>query len=179
MILAHSLSLVIYNFSTVITKIFFLASEKWFQYKENEEDNFHSIREKFYHLTGQTFETQCMVIKKFGGNWNPDMKIVDGEKPVCLDKIYHDLQNGNCLVYSFGVGDEFSFEVAMADLGCTVRAFDLNIDTKDKSFVSHHNITFSLTGLSHVRGRSELGKILILNINRLSSITDISSCLAK
>ena len=145
-------------FCTTLVYLYFSASEKWQHHEEEKEEKFHSIRDKFYQLTSQTFETNCMVTKKFGGNWNPGMKIVDGQKPVCLDKLYQDLQIGNCLVYSFGVGDEFSFELAMADLGCTVRAFDLNIDTKDNRFVTHPNITFSLTGLAHVRGRSELGK---------------------
>jgi hypothetical protein len=129
-----------------------------------EEKKYHTIREEFYQLTSQTFETNCMVMKNFGGKWNPGMKIIDGQKPVCLDKLYHDLQSGNCLVYSFGIGDEFSFEVAMADLGCTVRAFDLNVDTKDNRFDTHPNITFTLKGLSHVRGRSELGNILNMHL---------------
>ena len=109
-------------------------------------------------MTSQTFENECMVIKKFGGHWSSVAKIIDGQKPVCLDKIYKDIQSGKCLVYSFGVGDDFTFETAMAGLGCTVRAFDLYVDTKDKSFVTNPNITFSYTGLSHVKGKIELGK---------------------
>jgi hypothetical protein len=56
-------------------------------------------------------------MKKIGGKWNPEWKIIDGQKTVCLDKMYRDILRGECLVYSFGVGDDFTFEVAMADLG--------------------------------------------------------------
>ena len=143
--------LIIYNFN------FISAAQLWKQRTNEEDETFDSIREKFYEMTSQTFENECMVIKKFGGKWSSSAKIIDGQKPVCLDKMYKDIQNGNCLVYSFGVGDDFTFETAMAGLGCTVRAFDLYVDTKDKSFVTNPNITFSYTGLSHVKGKIELG----------------------
>jgi hypothetical protein len=62
------------------------------------------------------------VMKKIGGKWSNDGKIIDGQKTVCLDKMYRDILTEECLVYSFGVGDDFTFEVAMADLGkyCTL-----------------------------------------------------------
>jgi len=58
-----------------------------------------------------------------------------GHKFVCLDKLYNDAKNGDCLIYSFGivhVDDEWTFEEAMSDLGCTVRAFDPTIDGSNK-----------------------------------------------
>ena len=58
-------------------------------------------------------------MKKIGGKWDPDCKTMDGQKSVCLDKIFRDLSRGQCLVYSFGVGDDFTFELAMADMGET------------------------------------------------------------
>jgi hypothetical protein len=83
---------------------------------------------------------------------------VEGQKTVCLDKLYEDIRRGECLVYSFGIGDEFSFELAMANMGCQVRAFDQYTETKDEKFSKHPNITFSLVGLSFVSGLIEIGK---------------------
>jgi hypothetical protein len=65
-------------------------------------------------------------------------------------------ETGECLVYSFGVGEDFSFELAMANMGCTVRAFDLYVDSKEEEFLGHPNITFSYVGLSNVKGRIEI-----------------------
>ena len=42
------------------------------------------------------------------------------------------MKNGNCLIYSFGIAGDWTFEEAMAELGCTIRAFDPTIDGKQK-----------------------------------------------
>jgi len=44
----------------------------------------------------------------------------------------------------------------MANMGCTVRAFDLYVDSKEDEFLGHPNITFSYVGLSNVKGRIEI-----------------------
>ena len=93
-----------------------------------------------------------LIVKRSGCNE------VEGQKTVCLDKLYEDIRRGECLVYSFGIGDEFSFELAMANMGCQVRAFDQYTETKDEKFSKHPNITFSLVGLSFVSGLIEIGK---------------------
>ncbi|CAL4250841.1 unnamed protein product, partial [Meganyctiphanes norvegica] len=58
-------------------------------------------------------------------------KYPDGSKKVCMDK---DVSPGSdyCLSYSFGVGNDFSFDRAMIKYGCEVYAFD-----QDK-FHSHY-----------------------------------------
>ncbi|EFX83736.1 hypothetical protein DAPPUDRAFT_239885 [Daphnia pulex] len=60
--------------------------------------------------------TSCKVEQDFGGN-------VDGKKSVCLDPLVRP-EPGNCLVYSFGVNHEWTFDEAMASYGCQVYAFD-------------------------------------------------------
>ncbi len=42
--------------------------------------------------------------------------------------------NSRCLVYSFGVSDDWSFEDTMGNLGCRVRAFDPTIDSPEKRY---------------------------------------------
>lgn len=41
---------------------------------------------------------------------------------VCMDKKFY--VSKPCLVYSFGIGNDFSFDDAMAKLGCEVHSFD-------------------------------------------------------
>ena len=80
-------------------------------------------------------QSVCIVGKFFGGKWINGCGSMYGHKFVCLDKLYNDAKNGDCLIYSFGivhVDDEWTFEEAMSDLGCTVRAFDPTIDGSNK-----------------------------------------------
>ena len=34
-----------------------------------------------------------------------------------MDGLYNAVQNGTCLVYSFGLADDWDFEISMASLG--------------------------------------------------------------
>jgi len=65
----------------------------------------------------------CSVIKRIGGKWI--RRAVDGDKFVCLDRI---VQGSNCLIYSFGISNDWSFEDAMDTIGCSVHAFDHTIN---------------------------------------------------
>ena len=49
-------------------------------------------------------------------------RIGDGGRNICLDHI--SFGNSECVVYSFGVNFDFSFDKAMAILGCKVHSFD-------------------------------------------------------
>jgi hypothetical protein len=90
------------------------------------------IRNHFYAIVNTPLQSFCTVGKFFGGQWLSKCGGLDGNKYVCLDKLYNDVRTGNCLIYSFGVSGDWSFEEAMSQLGCTVRAFDPTIDGKDK-----------------------------------------------
>jgi hypothetical protein len=74
----------------------------------------------------------CTVGKLFGGQWMGGCGAVDGNKFVCLDKLYGDVMSGRCLIYSFGIAGDWTFEESMAQLGCTVRAFDPTINGEGK-----------------------------------------------
>lgn len=77
-------------------------------------------------------QSVCTVGKFFGGVWLGGCGAIDGNKYVCLDKLHKDVLNNQCLIYSFGIANDWSFEEAMAQLGCTVRAFDPTIDGSAK-----------------------------------------------
>ncbi|XP_037785563.1 methyltransferase-like protein 24 [Penaeus monodon] len=48
---------------------------------------------------------------------------LDGDKKLCLDPFVRPTSN-SCLVYSFGIGYDFSFDAAMGKYGCRVFSFD-------------------------------------------------------
>ena len=59
--------------------------------------------------------------------------------------ILQDLENNECLIYSFGIKDDWSFEDIMDRIGCTVFAFDPTVDFPIKR---GNQITFEKIGLT-------------------------------
>ena len=55
---------------------------------------------------------------------------VDGDKFICMDRII--ANNTPCIIYSFGINHEWSFEDYMDDEGCSIFAFDHTIDSLPK-----------------------------------------------
>ncbi|KAK4014891.1 methyltransferase-like protein 24 [Daphnia magna] len=82
--------------------------------------------------------SSCKLERDFGGN-------VDGRKSVCLDPQVG-LEPENCLVYSFGVNHEWTFDEEMARYGCQVYAFDpmagLSYNRSDKIHVYNYGLSF-------------------------------------
>ena len=70
----------------------------------------------------------CKDIKRFGGHYNAKCKYTDGQKFVCMDDLLKDIGNNECLIYSFGVSADWSFEDIMDSFGCTIYAFDASVD---------------------------------------------------
>jgi len=53
--------------------------------------------------------------------------IGDGAYDLCIEEQFWPLKNSKdykCLMYSFGVGNDFSFDDEMAKKGCEVHSFD-------------------------------------------------------
>ena len=50
---------------------------------------------------------------------------VDGDKFVCMDNM---LLGKPCLIYSFGISNDWSFEDFMDPLGCEIHAHDPTVD---------------------------------------------------
>jgi hypothetical protein len=65
-------------------------------------------------------------------------------------------------IFSFGLADDWSFEEVMADMGCTVRAFDPTVE-KPKS-VTDPRIHFKKLGLAHFNGNTQVSKYNSFNI---------------
>ncbi|CAL4124880.1 unnamed protein product, partial [Meganyctiphanes norvegica] len=76
-------------------------------------------------------------------------KYIDGDKWVCLDSQYNITPN-DCLVYSFGINNEWSFDDSMDAFGCKVFAFDptMRMNNHQRS----DNIQFWNLGLSKLKG---------------------------
>ena len=73
--------------------------------------------------------------------------VIDGDKEVCLDKEFN-IDPRRCIVYSFGIRNEWSFDDSMAWYGCNVYAFDptMNKQThKRGNKISFYNIGISNT----------------------------------
>ena len=69
----------------------------------------------------------------------------DGGKFVCMDDKDIWKGDGQCLVYSFGISTDWSFEDDMSDLGCIVHAFDPTVEYPE---MRGKNIHFSRLGLA-------------------------------
>lgn len=87
----------------------------------------------------------CPSLKRFGGVYQECCQYWDGHKFVCISELMHDVENDECLVYSFGVSEDWSFEKAMSDLGCHVLMFDPTVNYPEQV---GKKIVYSKTGLS-------------------------------
>ena len=70
-----------------------------------------------------TNRSSCELIHDFGGVMLRNPSGIDGQKAVCLDPQVAPNPD-NCLVYSFGINNEWSFDEQMENYGCQVFAFD-------------------------------------------------------
>ena len=94
------------------------------------------------------------------GTWLNNCAWLDGDKLVCMDLLKDAIDNGDCLIYSFGLGSDWSFEHMFADMGCTVRAFDPTVIQEPENI--HANIHFKQFGISNISGLSEVCTICVL-----------------
>lgn len=83
-----------------------------------------------------TNSSACQLERDFGGD-------VDGRKSVCLDPAVR-LVPDDCIVYSFGLNHDFTFDDAVAEYGCEVFAFDAMIAQDFHRSDSIHVYKFNL-----------------------------------
>ena len=76
------------------------------------------LKDMFYENINKPLQTECKILKKVGGSWRANScGFVNGEKMICMDVIYKALKDDSCLIYSFGLSENWDFEIAMAQLG--------------------------------------------------------------
>ena len=85
--------------------------------KENKFSNNDVVKDDYYRIISRAAQNSCQIVKRFDGRWASECGFVDGEKLICMDGLYNAVQNGTCLVYSFGLADDWDFEISMASLG--------------------------------------------------------------
>jgi hypothetical protein len=88
--------------------------------------------EEIYSFLHWTNSTSCLFAVDFG-YWlwiGGGMAAPDGHKAVCLDQLISPVYN-NCLVYSFGINNQWTFDEAMAKFGCQVYSFDPSMGVSD------------------------------------------------
>ena len=92
----------------------------------------------YYKALSQAEPYRCKVQKSIGKKWPSTNELtelgkwckvqgncetwpqVDGVKKICLDDLLTAIQSESCLVYSFGLANDWTFEEIMAYLGCKV-----------------------------------------------------------
>lgn len=87
----------------------------------------------------------CHSKQRFGGSFLDFCKFTDGGKVACMDDLLEDIRQKKCLIFSFGIETDWTFEDVMDKLGCTIHAFDPSVDypaTRGK------HITFEKLGVS-------------------------------
>ena len=87
-----------------------------------------STIDTYHEIIMDTYDTVCKIKIRLGGKYLPVCHVMDGQKYVCMDELVEDIRNENCIVYSFGIGEDWSFEEAIAGMGCNVYAYDPTID---------------------------------------------------
>ena len=84
--------------------------------KENKFSN-NVVKDDYYRTISRAAQNSCQIVKRFAGRWASECGFEDGEKLICMDGLYEAVENGTCLVYSFGLADDWDFEILMASLG--------------------------------------------------------------
>ena len=116
------------------------------------------IKDQYFRLYSQSYQNTCAVLKKFGGIWVDHLHLPDGVKHICFDKVFQDLKRDECLVYSFGLSDDWSFEEEMLQIGCKVRAFDPTVEDENGLHDGNH-FKFAQIGITDTTGAAQIESI--------------------
>ena len=87
----------------------------------------------------------CKEKNRFGGGYLSYCHYVDSGKYICMDELIYNILNNECVIFSFSISHDRTFEDMMDDLGCTVYAFDLTVNYPSKR---RQNITFEKLGIA-------------------------------
>ena len=98
-------------------------------------------------------DTACKEKHRLGGGYLSYCRYVDGGKVVCMDELIHDIENSECVIFSFGIANDMTFEDMMDGLGCTFYAFDPSVNFPSKR---GRNITFEKLGVAAKKNEANL-----------------------
>ena len=134
-----------------------------------------SAQEDYYKVISEPHQNACTILKRISGTWAPKCGFNDGEKFICMENLYRDLQNDTCLVYSFGLQDDWDFEVFMANLGCTVQAYDPSTYwTRPENSYNVPNLHYHQIGIGLYNGdlplKTQTGEEKLLPVKSLKSL---------
>jgi len=123
---------------------------------------------KFFQIISMPLQSSCRIMKRIGGHWHVggvgQHKAVDGDKFVCLDQI---LKKQKCIIYSFGLAADWTFEDMMDNMGCQIFAYDHTIEappTRGK------NINYFKTGLGFGENLKPLSQLIEENEHQTTEI---------
>ncbi|CAL4067937.1 unnamed protein product, partial [Meganyctiphanes norvegica] len=118
------------------------------------------IKQFFNYIHRKSFD--CKKLVHYGGSARKQplslSKFIDGDKPLCEDALFPFPRN-DCIVYSFGINEEWSFDEAMAAKGCQVHSFDPTMEVGDHQHspgVRFHNLGIGGTkGMVSIEGMDQ------------------------
>jgi hypothetical protein len=117
-----------------------------------------------------TNHSSCKLSRDIGGVMLNNPPGLDGKKAVCFDPKVAP-KAGKCLVYSFGINNEWSFDEEMANYGCEVFSFDPSMGVNNHDH-SPGNVHFYNWGLGD---QNENDQNLNWTIRSLSTIYETLS----
>jgi len=91
--------------------------------------------------------SSCKLTHDFGGKMMINPSGLDGQKAICIQPPSVAPPSGSCIVYSIGINNEWSFDDAMEQYGCTVYAFDPSMNDAKDQFNRSSKIHFYKIGL--------------------------------
>ena len=106
------------------------------------------LQSLFYKLISNPVGGRCTNMQRFGGRYHEVCHYWDGHKFVCMPELMYDIENDECLVYSFGVSNDWTFEKALGEIGCRVFSFDPTVNHPKEL---EHNVWFEKLGLGKER----------------------------
>lgn len=108
--------------------------------------------EEIFRYLHWTNSTSCLFAVDFGFfiRNGEGLAAPDGHKAICLDLPVSPVYN-SCIVYSFGINNQWSFDKAMSDFRCKVYSFDPSMGEEDHDESQY--IHFYNLGLAGKNGR--------------------------
>ena len=108
------------------------------------------IIDDFQRILAFPLQTVCHVGKWVALNrWSRTGGSTDGERYLCMDNFYVDIRKEKCIIYSFGISDNYELEAELGSIGCIVHAYDPTVNLPSSLA---KNVFFHKVGLSDYNG---------------------------